>query len=104
MDLSQKIEINLVDYLNIRVVEELLTKELTMAQDIGKGSYRETENARMHLERAKGMHTTLSLLQLLPTDIGGVMEEDIARIEQKITTTQKEKEAEAYARHMQRRS
>ncbi len=102
--MSKKIEINLVDYINIRVVEELLTKVLTMAKDTGRGSYRETENARMHLERARGMYTTLSLLQLLPTDIGGAMEDDIARIEQKIISTQKEKEAEAYARHMQRRS
>lgn len=100
--MSQKIEINLVDYLNVDLVMQLLAKELTMATDTGKGSYRELDNAKTHLERARGIYIALSTLELVPVEYAETVGEDLTRIEDKIAAIQHEKETEAYARHMQR--
>ena len=100
--MAKTISINLADHLNVELAKRILAKELTMATDVGKGTYREVDNARTHLERARGIYIALSTLELVPVEYAEMVGEDLTRIEDKIAATQREKEAEAYARHMQR--
>lgn len=101
--MGKKIEINLVDHLNIGVIKELFTKELEMAKDTGKGTYEELERARQHLERARGMYVTLTTLELVPVEFVETAGEDLIRIEDKLNDIQRELEVGAFARHLKRR-
>lgn len=101
--MGRKIEIDFVDHLNIGIIKELFTKELEMATDTGKGTYKELEKARQHLERARGMYITLATLELVPVEYVETAGEDLTRIEDKLSDIMREKELVSVARHMQRR-
>lgn len=101
--MGKKIEIDLVDHLNVGVVIKLLAKELEMAKETGKGTYRDLKKARQHLERARGMYIALATLELVSIEFAETAGEDLTRIEDKLNDIQREKELVSVARHMQRR-
>lgn len=93
-----------VDKFNVLDAKGILRKHLTEAAYVGKGTYREIETAKLTLAKAKGVFETLEVLGLLSFEEKRNSIGDINRINEKLAVTQREKEAEAYARHMQRRS
>lgn len=83
--MGKKIEINLVEHLDVKNVMEQITYDLNMAKNTGKCTYQELENALIHLERARGAFTALFLLDLLPEEFERATVEDINRITDKLT-------------------
>lgn len=87
----------------IQSAKDLMRLYLEQATDTGKGTYKETAHASMMLERAKGICDVLIGIGLLSVQERQNAVEDINRISDKISTVYREKEAEALAKHMQRR-
>lgn len=102
--MGKKIEINLVEHLDVKNVMEQITYELQMAKNTGKCTYQELENALIHLERARGAFTALFLLDLMPVEFEMATVEDINRITDKLADIRRKKEQEAVARRMKRMS
>jgi hypothetical protein len=92
-----------VDKHKIQKTKDTMRKFLELATNTGKGTYREITSAQMMLERAKGMYDALSGMGLLDTIEQTNALDDIVRIGEKIDMVYREKEAEALARHMQRK-
>lgn len=91
-----------MDHLSVGVVTKLLTKELEMAKDTGKGTYKELVTAWLHLERARGIYITLATLELVSVELAETVGEDLTRIEDKLLDIKREKDKEVAARYMQR--
>ena len=105
--MGKKIEINLVEHLDVKNVMEQITYELQMAKNTGKCTYQELENALIHLERARGAFTALFLLDLIdlmPEEFEMATVKDLNRITDKLTDIRRKKEQEAVARRMKRMS
>ena len=88
----------------IQSAKNLMRLYLEQATDTGKGTYKETAHASMMLERARGICYVLIGIGLLSVQERQNAVEDINRISEKINTVYREKESEALARHMNRRS
>ena len=105
--MGKKIEINLVEHLDVKNVMEQITYELQMAKNTGKCTYQELENALIHLEQARGAFTALFLLDLIdlmPEEFEMATVKDLNRITDKLTDIRSKKEQEAVARRMKRMS
>lgn len=93
-----------VDEINVHIAKHEMVKCFTLAMNTGKGTCREIDAAEKMLEKARGIYDTLVILKLLSREeqLSGAI--DIGRIEDKLEAIRREREAEVYARHMQRRS
>ena len=92
-----------VDGINVRITKDLMNKSFIKAIISNKGTYSELETAKANLEHGRGIYLCLEHLGLLNEEEVFRSKQDIERIESKIKTTRQEKEAEMYARHMQRK-
>jgi hypothetical protein len=93
----------IVDKLNVRILKEAMNKCFIKAIATGKGTYGELEASGLSLERGRGIFISLEQLGLLTAAESEAAKHDIKRIEDKQVEVRREKEAEIYARHMQKK-
>ena len=92
-----------VDGINVRIAKDWMNKYFIKALVSNKGTYSELELAEKNLEHGKGICQSLVLLGLLSEKEKDEADANISQIEGKIQSLRRNKEAEMYARHMQRR-
>ena len=92
-----------VDGINVRILKGWMKKYFVKAIVSNKGTYSELETAEKNLEHGKGIYQSLECLGLITVKEKSEADTDISRIEDKLNTLRREKDAEMYARHMQRR-